>query len=521
MLPLLIVGLMLAFARDAGAQSEDKKPASNEPASPQEPEEKQSPLQRLGITVTLFSLFENNTVQPELEYQRYKNVIDIVGHRGNWSYGGQLRSLIFSDRTRVLPDDAEKTAKFTIYRRFLQYTGANLSFRAGDFNQSLGYGITLFLQQDQTLRLDHTIDGGRVGLRWGRVEALVLGGVIDQATDDRGAIDFQRAFTDNQDKLIGTRIVGHLPRRATIGVNLTQFDYEARDSDRQQMSSLEFRAPGLLNRLDVAGEVAVTRRNPVANAPGTVAEQGRAIYLAVTGYVLGGTALAEYKNYRDMESPYSNLPNLGRTDDIIPNANVRGFRLRVDRTFLRTGTTAFVSYTQQNAVESKAPFAFPQPNFTTLLFGGLEQSLQDDRWYIRAIVGKRYEKDVGLTQTRATIDVNRRFRQRHSLGLIYDGRYTDLFLVREKDERFVFSYGLSPYVVFSVLTAQQKNTLKETGEVPLKENFAGAEVVFTPISAWFVKIFVGRLPGGLICSGGICRQENPFRGFRGSVSYRF
>lgn len=519
---VLLIGWMAASANAVYGVEEPQSAGTSDEAPKQTPDgdEKQSFLKRLGITINIFSEFENNTFQPDQEYQRYKNVIDIVGHQGRWDFGAQLRSLVFSDEQRVLPDDFEKPAKFIIYRRYLEYTGTGLQFRAGDLNQSLGNGIVLFLQQNQTLGLDHTIDGGRFGFRWGRLEALFLGGAMDQVTDDRGGISPGLLAEDHQDKLLAARLVGHLPLSATVGLNLAQFYYDAREAERQQVGSLDFKVPGLLDRIDVAGEVAVTRRtinDPFSFQP----LNGRAIYLSVTGYVLGATALVEYKNYRDMESPYSNPPNLGRVDDVINNANVRGFRARLDRTFTRTGTTAFVSYTQQNSVPSHAPFAFPTPNFFTLLFAGVEQSLQDDRWYIQANVGRRYEKDVGLTQTRGYVDANRRFWQRHSIGFNYDGRYTDLFLVREKDERVGLSYGLSPYFVFSLLAARQQSFFKQTDELIEGENFWGPEIVFTPTSSWFIKVFVGRLPGGLVCSGGLCRQENPFQGFRGTVSYRF
>jgi hypothetical protein len=526
---ILLIGWLAASAsavygvEDNSAPPSERaevKPSDEASKQPPDSNEKPSFLKRLGITINIFSEFENNTFQPDQEYQKYKNVIDIVGHQGRWDFGAQLRSFVFSDEQRVLPDDFEKPAKFTVYRRYLEYTGTGLQFRAGDLNQSLGNGIVLFLQQDQTLGLDHTIDGGRFGFRRGRLEALFLGGAMDQVTDDRGGISPGLLAEDRQDKLLAARVVGHLPLSATVGLNLVQFFYEGREARRQQVGSVDFKVSGLLNRLDVAGEFAATRRT-LDNPFSLQAEHGHAIYLAVTGYALGATAFVEYKNYRDMDSPYSNPPNLGRVDDIITNSNVRGFRLRLDRTFMRTGTTAFISYTQQNSVTSQAPFSFPLPNFTTLLFGGLEQSLQDDRWFIQATIGRRYEKDVGLTQTRAYVDVNRRFWNRHSLGVNYDGRYTDLFLVREEDERVGVSYGLSPYLVFSFLMARQRNFFKETNEIIDQENFFGPELVFTPTSAWFVKIFVGRLPGGLVCSGGLCRQENPFRGLRGTVSYRF
>lgn len=519
---MLLVGWIAAPVSVASSLQDPSRGAAQEQSTAQEKPspERPSPLKRLGLTVNLFSEFEHNAFQPDQEYQRYKNVIDIVGHHGRWDFGAQLRSLIFSDERRVLPDDFQKPAKFTLYRRYLEHTGTNFHFRAGDLNQSLGNGIVLFLQQDQTLGLDHTIDGGRFGFRWGRLEALVLGGVMNQVTDDRGAVNPGLLAEGRRDKLLAARLVGHFPRSATVGLNLAQFFYEGRQARRQQTGSVEFKVSGLLNRFDVIGELAATRRT-LAHPLSLQAEHGRAIYLAVTGYALGTAALVEYKNYRDIESPYSNPPNLGRVDDIITNANVRGVRLRLDRSFMRTGTTAFISYTQQNTVASRAPFSFPLPNFTTLLFGGLEQSLQDDHWFIQATVGRRYEKDVGLTQTRAYVDVNRRFGNRHSLGLTYDGRYTDLFLVREEDERLGISYGLSPHLAISLLMARQRNLSQETGELLDQVNFFGPELVLTPTSAWFMKFFVGRLPGGLVCSGGLCRQENPFRGIRGTVSYRF
>lgn len=512
-------------------QGEETPDGENETAT-QEPEEKKnrSPLQRYGVTVTVLSQFEDNVLLPEFRYQKYKNVIDFVGHRGNWNFGAQLRSFIFSDRQGVLdylPDNFEKTDNFTVYRKYVEYAGSGLQFRAGDFNQSLGNGITLFLQQDQTLRLDHTIEGGRFGFRWGRLETLVLGGVVDQATDDNGALAPQLLAEDRQDKILAARIVGHLPFGATVGVNANQFYYEDRQSDQQRVGSFEFKVAGLLKRFDVAGEFASTQRilppqDPDFPSFDLPAEHGRAFYLALTGYVLGGTTLVEYKNYRDMESPYSNPPNLGRVDDPINNHNVRGFRVRFDRSFLKLGTTAYVSYTQLKAVDSEAPYSFPLPNFSTLIFAGLEQSLQDDRWYMQGSIARRYEKDLGLSETHGKLDVSYRFWRQHSLSANYDGRYTFFFLVREKDERLNLSYGVSPYLVFSVLMGRQYNVLP--GSIVLdesKKKFFGPELVVTPSSAWLVRLFVGSLPGGLVCSGGICRDENAFRGFRSTVSYRF
>ncbi|MCS6805155.1 MAG: hypothetical protein RMM98_12440 [Acidobacteriota bacterium] len=501
----------------------DRRGGNGEPHVQGEPEKPRtrSPLHRLGVTVTLLSEFEHNTFQEEQAYQKYKNLVDFVGHRGKWHFGAQLRSLVFSDQMRVLPDNYEQPKKFGVYRKYIEYVGEGIHFRAGDFNQSLGNGLTLYLQQDPALRLDHTIDGGRVGVKWKWLEALFLGGVIDQVTNDAGGIEPQLLASGHQDKLIGLRVVGRLPRQTMIGINLNRFEYEGREANRQQSGSVEFKASGVLNRLDVAGEVAFTQRR--FDNPGFtgLSEHGRAIYLSATGYALGATALVEYKNYRDFESPYVNPPNLGRVDDLIANQNVRGFRARVDRTFIKTGTTAFFSYTQQNSVQSTAPFSFPLPNFSTLIFGGVEQSLQDDRWFIQVVIGRRYEKDVGLDETHTTVDVTRRLGGRHSVGFNYDGRHTKLFLIQKHDDRFVFSYGVSPYVIFSLLLARQQNVSRESGEQLEEKYFTGPEVVFTPTSSWLVKVFVGQRPGGLVCSGGICREETPFRGFRSTVSYRF
>jgi hypothetical protein len=77
------------------------------------------------------------------------------------------------------------------------------------------------------------------------------------------------------------------------------------------------------------------------------------------------------------------------------------------------------------------------------------------------------------------------------------------------------SFSLSPWGTVGVRYSWNDKT-----NIP-KEDFWGVDLQYLPSRAVNLGLFLGSDPGGLVCAGGQCRVEPPFKGGRATVNWRF
>ncbi len=421
------------------------------------------------------------------EENQYRSLLDAYLTKGRVTIGLSLNLANFFPREpyREFNDFAQ------VDRLFIDYAGDKFYGVAGDFFTTFERGMTLSVRHDPLIFLDNTIRGARASMTFTNFEFDLLGGFVDDKV------------TDEQDWIGGLRAAFILPRDIRIGVSGVYSDDKTDDwiEGEHILGSIFLDAPGLWDHLDFYGEYAVKDSELEPSE-----ELGHGLYMAATYYHGEFTLLTEYKDYERIKYEYNNPPNADRLDEFFAPDNTRGFRVQPSYFVGKTGTDLSVSYSRfENLLNG---------SIVHHLFGGIEQEELFDRVYLQLQGGIRSEKN-GKDEDKAilsgTIDVF------EADSIIFDG------LIKYARDPFYCNTEIESSLGYSFSGKWILSVLYQYSEVPVwnYNNFWGGELTANITESLRGTLFVGMLKGGQVCSGGQCRYEDPFKGAKLSLIYRF
>jgi len=462
-----------------------------------------------GTTNAFFE--DNQTTQENGEENDYRKIKLLVSVNATWSKFAAGLDLEYLDYS-VPTDEVERGDLDRLHdevearKYYLEYLSDHFSLRLGTFFTSFGHGMTLYVQKNDQIGLDEPVHGGTATLTFGRLELTALGGRV---TDPLLEIQRNREF---EDEIMGGRVLARLPYDLYVGGSYVEAKLDslmvAGAEDEVEVLGLEAGGYSLAGFLDVNGEWAdmeQLKRGPLEDR--TVDGHGR--YLSLSSTFGPVTILVEGKDYRDFQYRYNLAPNAGRPVETYDHDDVEGARLQVDGYITASGTLLFASYGDfDNHAENDAQ---------TEWYVGAEETVGP--LYAEASYFNRDLTDRHIREEHTIVDANLRTGNRGDINLGYDFRLESSSTHRFGTHRSHLGYSWSPYGSIGVRYSWvEKSTIDTT--FPTTE-FWGGEIEYHPISAITVSLFGGKDPGGLICSGGQCREEPPFEGLRARLTYRF
>jgi hypothetical protein len=255
----------------------------------------------------------------------------------------------------------------------------------------------------------------------------------------------------------------------------------------------------LFDFVDIYAEYDVSRSDY-----GYLELHGHAAYVSANFYYGNFSVLTEYKDYKNFNFKFNIPPTADHEQEHFPKMDNNGFRIEPQYYFENTNTSVFFNVGR---------FESPSYDYTLYhIYGGLEQWDLFDRMYIYTYVGKRRIPDDTIKfhfdSTTAISDFN-------SILFTFIHRDIEDIYGEYKEDELTLGYARSPWLSLSFLWQYTERPVID------KNHFFGGEVKADLLENLTLMLFAGSLKGGVICSGGACHYEKPFKGVKLSVLYRF
>lgn len=406
-------------------------------------------------------------------------------------------------------------APFTLEKKTLTAEWDDWKVELGDSHQELGRGIALALYRDPVFGIDNTLEGASVRFH---PSGLDMQGFIGRVNALRAPVAVNPAVVT---ALVGNEIY---MTGGQFRANVTQ-DVKAGGhyllSTNRPLSSLRFdkrwhtggavvAVDNIVDGLDFYGESNLLVTQLLTELIPDPAN-GYASYGSITWSQAQWKTKLEVKDYRNFLYDLRRPPTL--EDDVVITQNtsdVSAARLWLEHRFEETRTSVYASYMGGEDRE-----AFHSPLHHGLIgtkFQALGRNEFELKGGYRTLPGKERLSHAGLktkwhTARGQALEVEGRvYRRDYNLRFspTLDDRY-QLFLTYTFSERFNASLGYE---------------LVPTNPESAGRNFANAGATYKT-GGLTAKAFVGQTSGGVLCSGGVCRQVPAYTGAMLETTYVF
>jgi len=443
----------------------------------------------------------------------YKEVLDL-------SLRGSLKNDIGLSAGIRYTQDEELWNDTTTYRgvskKFVEISRGDLSLQLGNYYASLGRGLILNCLNDERVKLDRDMEGGCLKTSYG---GLLEGkGVIGRA--------FENTTPLNGGTLLGGQVVFNPWEIVDIGGIYLRTNASDRTDDVNYNKPAQESFGGTLgwrlSDFEYYGEYAQRHTygilDPTLGWVGIEDEAGKGFYSSLSWAVSGIGMTLDYKDYKGMNSPVNAPPPCNREGRLLNQGyDEQGYQFDIMASPIERIEVHF-NYSKADADLNGA---------------GWEDTFAESRWQLsrrwsmqaeaRARTEDSLESEVIVRKYKgAGAGVKWVYGERRSLELKLDG------------DRFRNRY-LSGPLEFSELRAQAswrpagwislyggiEYSDKRQPEYDNQERWGRAGAVIEIGKDQKVEISAGQDKGGLVCSGGFCRYEPPFRGIKTSWAWVF
>lgn len=459
-------------------------------------------------------------------------------------------------------DDPLRLEEMFLSYRFKLGDLGSLKLTVLDDYVSIGRGMALSLRKVDELGYDLNLRGLHLRWRHKLFQAAAHAGITNVVNVD--SVE-QKLVPDPNDVVFAGRVEARPLRWLRLGAHAV--DIERRNSSLYQtlspaipgntddvepdgndfyLRSLVFGGTlellNLARALDFYAEVNAltsTTERQIASGRRETTTDGLAVYGSTTLYLDPVTILLEGKHYDtfELEStphpdsanqpaittsfPYIKPPTLERFDQRIQNnTDVTGAHLKVDLAIPNTSSTAFLS----GAYFADAP---QKDEFTIHAYGGYEHTEKDGSVRALAQAGYRLEEapDSNITRLRMIhfdLDLYILLGGSHDLQFhwAHEFRSKNPGQAGIEDEYIegttYVTWNFSPKLSLTAQFEYLNDTDHES-----EPFFPGAWIQLKFTGSSFMKLFIGRMKGGLKCAGGICRVFPDFEGARLETTFRF
>ena len=408
----------------------------------------------------------------------------------------------------------------------------------GDVYASFGRGLTLSVRKIDELGIDTTIRGGRATVSLGPLTAQVVAGVTNVQNVDNTS---QQHIDDPNDVLVGAETVFAFPAGVAVGFRGVQafFDRSATlgHEERTSIAGASLELPDLFGVGALFVEGALLRHTEEdPNGGDVIVDDGSALYASLSGFFGPFNVLIEGKHYRKFKLQtadprlasfgiiYNEPPTLERFDQIVPNnSDTTGGRIRLDY-YVKATATRLHANALYYIYNNREVDPFDEGTFALHAYGGVRQELGRG-YFFELSGGWREERDTDTSDLvvklwHGELDVNLPLGGAHNLEVKYNhqsevkrGIPDNVSFVRGQA---IATWSLNP--VLRVAGLYGYNT--QSVHLEPVHNVA-AEVSWDFASFGTVTAFGGRIPGGILCVSGTCRNMPAFSGYKLETVLRF
>lgn len=380
---------------------------------------------------------------------------------------------------------------FGLEKRRIRYRGDDVKVTVGSFGQLFGRGLALNMFEQRTLDFDNEVEGAKVEAEVGEADLTVLWGEKHRKIDE-----------DPMPSVTAARIEVPICDSITIGSHYVRSEFTRDHIDV---------------KYDIYGGDVTLRSGPVRvfvegvslerdaiegaeyewDADGT---DGDGIYVNASysgsGYVLG----AEYKDYEGLDHPFAVMPPIKRFPEFATAnpENEEGYGFTLNWSPFDDGSMLDFAYIQDNHHERGALY-------TEYSAGYSSSPLKPTTWigeYVNA--NKEGEKhDVQRLTLNHRLDDDwtaTTFLENEEIAAPFIDSYTDNIYEAELAYRSLANF----------IYTHETTSAEFTDE----EQWGLWEFKWKPDETQEINLIYGSRREGLVCSGGVCRLEPGFDGFK-------
>jgi peroxiredoxin len=445
------------------------------------------------------------------------NQLDLTLSGGRALFGVRLDSNL-----RFSPSEQ----RFSLAKRFAEYSSGGFRARAGDYYYSMGRGLILsllkiFEEEGLDYVIDTTIDGGLLAFDAGPLSAQVFGGWIDRPED-----------TSIRDKVVGGTLGWNRQRFGAVRFQYIYADLERGSkfgNKNVSQGSLSLDIAGPSGKAKFYGEFSLAQRRTYTSKDPI---SGRGLYFESEIHLGQLSLLLELKDYREFNFEYSRPPLLESEElDVLADqfdgerTDVSAVSARLDYYVPGSATLFYGKFLYLKDDPDRHILYGSYNREIRHLFAGIEKKFGPGG-YINGLAGWRVESDTSIAfmstdgrtlhyQLNASWPIARSFSlEADWKHKVFDGEYLDYSEVRSylslhKSPRWVatifYEWTDNPAIIFFA-----KKKTWWAGQLEVKFGKAHS-----------VRLFVGSTKGSTKCAGGVCHVFPPFEGVRLEAVLRF
>ncbi|MCC7479832.1 hypothetical protein IT575_15440 [bacterium] len=415
---------------------------------------------------------------------------------------GEYDAYIRVSDVNAFPNETEP---FRLNKARLRYRWEDGKLTVGSFGALFGRGLTLNMFEERFLEFDNEVEGVLFEQDLAdNVELVALYGTRKDFDEPSRAVVY------------GTRLFSKLNDHLSLGAHAARVTFPASSYNAEHPDRFEYDITGAdaaisFGNFKLYTEAARLDRPAVGFAFNPYDGEGKngAAYYGSASYSVPGLSLtAEMKNYKGMIHPFNVLPPIRRWQEkstADPNDDV-GYGVGMNWNPLGNGSFFTFGYAQDNSKDAMRSYTEAFATYNSP--GGQDFSYILEQWHVQE-AGERH------TITRATLN-----------QILNEDWTTTLYTEREHFNN-EFGDGFTDYILEPELAYQSlvnlifryETTGKDVGESQSAWRFW--ELKLHPSELEELNISLGSRRAGFVCSGGVCRQEPEFKGFRVDFTRRF
>jgi hypothetical protein len=420
-----------------------------------------------------------------------------------------------ADATLATPDGS-------VYRKYLKYSSGGFSLLAGDFYAQLGRGLVLSVEPIDPLLEERTISGGDLHYqgRWLEFRALA-GEVRTEARDQAWKVEGgELVLKYLQGPAAGINTIGiHAVRIEDVATGLTQ-PFQLSLMRQRTLESASAGGDNVGHLFNYYFESARLNWQHLATDAFAL-DPGRATYGNLILHSHGLFVMGEYRSYLGFSTDIINAQNtlnnppLADRDNEENNLNHSdSIRILTQYAFHEPDVAVFASAGRIRENDNSTPgtpgFQYdPRTDCGHNVFAGITAEDLFDRLTISAIYGI---ENIHYPERRTDGSAMFRFTPHWSLEFkLRDLRYhspIDDSLYRESD--YNLQLACSPR--FSIYAMHQYRT--DPGLLFAQNQFNSGGIRINFGHGCYLDLSGGAVRGGLVCSGGQCREMPDFKGLK-------
>jgi hypothetical protein len=436
----------------------------------------------------------------------YKEMLDL-NLKGSLDNGIDIKAGIRYQQDEEVWNDS--TISKGVSKKFIDLQKDGIKLRLGNYYTALGRGLIINCVNDNQVKLDREIEGGLFGGNYGEMlEMRVLAGQV-----------FENAVRIDSSSYYGGETRLFLWDKLDIGGTYLRANASGRPKDINFNKPAEESFGGNIGAriasLELYGEYVMRHTygmfDPTLGWIGAEDVDGKGFYSSIGWAASGIGVVVDYKDYRDMDSKVNAPPTCNREGRLLnQGADEQGLQIDI--------TVSPLEYLELHGNYSAAEADNYGAGWEDTYFES-EWEISP-RWTLIAEARARTEDSLEAEVLRRKykgggLEAKWLYADQKALSLKIDGnKYNNLYISGPlKYNEIHAEFSLVPFG-FINFYGQVEVSDKRLPEYENQKSWGRGGAAINVGQDHKLDVSFGQNKGGLVCSGGYCRYEPPFKGFK-------